>query len=108
MKVFNTTREWVIRSKPEFFLRDEKMHTRSCTYLGVAFIGPWFSLRETACAQDSRGYAALGTLERQCAHIRFQKKRIELRLFDTIVALNLLYKVETWRPSLNKEINWMF
>ena len=68
--VFNTTQAWVTRSEPEFFLGEEKVeYTCSYTYLGVTFTGPRFSLREVACARLSRGYAALGALERQCAHL---------------------------------------
>ena len=74
--VFNTTEAWVTSSEPEFFLGEEKVeYTRSYTYLGVTFIGPRFSLQEAACAQLSRGYAALGALKRQCAHLQFQEPR---------------------------------
>ena len=67
--VLNTTKAWVTRSELEFFLGEEKVYTRSYTYLGVTFTGPRFSLREAACARLSRGYVALGALERQCAHL---------------------------------------
>ena len=43
--VFNTTQAWVTRSKPEFFLGEKKVaYTCSFTHLGVAFVGPRFSL----------------------------------------------------------------
>ena len=77
-------------------------YTRSYTYLGVTFTGPRFSLQEAACARLSRGYAALGALERQCAHLQFQEPRTKLWLFDTLVTPTLLYGVEMWGPSLNK------
>ena len=58
------------------------------------------------CAQLSRGYAALGALERQCAHLQFQEPQTKLWLFDTLVTPTLLYGVQTWGPSLNKEKHW--
>ena len=73
--VFNTTQAWVIISEPEFFLREEKVEYKcSYTYLGVTFTGPRF-LWDAACARLSRGYAALGVLEGQCAHLQFQEPR---------------------------------
>ncbi len=105
--VFNTTQAWVTRAEPEFFFGDEKVaYTRSYTYLGVTFTGPRLSLHEAACARLSRGYAALGTLERQCAHIQFQEPRTKLWLFDTLVAPTLLYGVEIWGPSSYKGHKW--
>ena len=104
--VFSTTKAWVTRSEPEFFLREEKVaYTHFYTYLGVTFTGPRFSLREANCAQLSHGYAALGALERQCAHLQFQEPRIKLGLFDTLLTPTLLYGVEAWGPSLNKANN---
>ena len=81
-------------------------YTRSYTYLRVTFTGPRFSLHEVACARLSRGYAALGSLERQCAHIQFQEPRTKLWLFDTLVAPTLLYGVEIWGPSSYKVHKW--
>ena len=72
--VFNTTQAWVTRSEPEFFSGGEKVeYTCSYTYLGVIFTRPRFSLREVACARLSRGYAALGVLEIQCADLQFHE-----------------------------------
>ena len=97
--VFNTTQAWVTRSDSDFFLREEKVeYTRSYTYLGVTFTGPRFSLQEAACARLSRGYAALGALERQCANLQFQE--------NLVLTPTLLYGVETWGPSLNKANHW--
>ena len=47
-------------------------------------------------------YAALGALERQCAHLQFQEPRTKPWLFDALVTPTLLYEVETRGPSLNK------
>ena len=60
----------------------------------MTFTEPRFSLHEAASARLSHGYAALGTLERQCAHIQFQEPRTKLWLFDTLVTPTLLYGVE--------------
>ena len=76
--VFNTTQAWVRRSEPEFLGEEKVEYTPSYTYLGVTFTRPRFSLREAACAQLSRGYAALGALKRQCAHLQFQEPRTKL------------------------------
>ena len=57
-------------------------------------------------ARLSRGYAALGALERQCAHLQFQEPRTKLWLFDTRVTPTLLYGVETWGPRINKANHW--
>ena len=82
--VFNTTQAWVTRSEPKFFLGEEKVaYTCSYTYLGVTFIGPRFSLWEATCVGLSHGYAALGALESQCAHLQFQEPQTKLWLFDT-------------------------
>ena len=71
--MFNTIQAWVMRSEPQVFLGEKKVaYTQSYTYLRVIFVGPWFSLREVASAQLSRGYAALGALKRQCAHLMFK------------------------------------
>ena len=72
--VFNTTQAWVTRSEPEFFSGEEKVvYTFSYACLGVIFLGTRFSLQEVACAQLSRGYAALGDPERQC-NLQFQEQ----------------------------------
>ena len=42
---------------------------------------PRFSLQVAAGAQLSCGYAALDTLERQCAHIQIQEPQTKLWLF---------------------------
>ena len=63
------------------------------TYLGVTFTRPRFSLRQAACIRISHGYAALGALERQYAHLQFQEPRTKLWLFDTLVTPTLLYGV---------------
>ena len=63
----------------EFFFGEEKEeYARSYTYPGVTFTRPRFSLREAACARLSRGYAALGALDRQCAHLQFQEPQTKL------------------------------
>ena len=64
------------------------------------------SLLEAACARLSHRYAALGTRERQCGHLQFQKPQTKLWLFDTLVTPTLLYGVETWGPSLKKANHW--
>ena len=68
--------------------------------------GPQFSSCETACAQLSRGYAALSVLERQCANIQLQEPVTRLLLFEALVTLTLLYGTENWGPSLHKANNW--
>ena len=84
----------VTRSEPESFLREQKVaYTRSHTYLRVTFIGPWFSLHDTACVQFSNGYAALAKHERQSAHLQFPGPQTKLWLFDTLVTPTLLYVV---------------
>ena len=69
--VFNTTEEWVSRSKPECLLGEEKVpYIRSFIYVGVSFTQPYFSLQEAACVLFSCGNAALDDFERQC-HANF-------------------------------------
>ena len=70
-------------------------YIRSYTYLGVTFTGPKFSMRNAAFARLSCGYAALGALERQCAHLQFHEPQTNLWLFITLVTPTLLYGVET-------------
>jgi hypothetical protein len=72
----------------------------------VTFKGPRLFLQEAACARLSRGYAAVGALERQCTHIQFQEARTKLGLFDTLVTPTLLYGVEIWGLSSHKAHNW--
>lgn len=99
--VFNTTQAWVTRAEHQFTLRGEVVEcVRSYVYLGVTFKGPQFSMREAADARLTRGFAALGALERQCAHIQFQEPRTKLWLFDTLVTPTLLYGAPIWGPSL--------
>ena len=81
-------------------------YTRSYTYLGVTFTGPWFSLHEAACTRLSCGYAALAALERQRAHIQFQVPRTKRWLLDTFVTAALLFGVEIWGLSFHKTRNW--
>ena len=84
----------VTRSEPESFLREQKVaYTRSDIYLGVTFVGPRFSLHDTACVQFSNGYAALAKHESQSAHLQFPGPQTKLWLFDTLVTLSLLYEV---------------
>ena len=66
----------------------------------------WFSLQEAAYASFSHGFAALGAVERQCAHLQFQKPRNKPQLPDILVKQTLLYGVETWGPSLSKANSW--
>ena len=73
---------------------------REYVYLGVIFFGPCFSLRRAVDARLARGYATLGSLENQCAHIQFQEPRTKLWLFDTLLTPTLLYGVEVWGCSL--------
>ena len=95
------------KTDPKFFQGEEKVeYTRSYTQLGVTFTWLRFSLQEVACARLSCGYVALGALKRQCAHLSFQEQRTKLWLFDTLVTPTLLYGVETWQPTLNKENYW--
>ena len=63
-------------------------------------------LRGAAYARLSHGYAALGALERQCAHIQFQQPRTKLCLFNRLVKPTLLYRVETLEPRFDKADNW--
>ena len=51
-------------------------------------------------------YAALGALERQCAHIQFQEHRFKLWIFDMLVTLTLFYRIETSGLTLHKVNNW--
>ncbi|MCO5606114.1 hypothetical protein L7F22_060301 [Adiantum nelumboides] len=74
--VFNTTQAWVTRAEHQFTFRGEMVEqVRSYVYLGVTFTGPRFSLKQAADARLDRGFAALGRLERQCAHVQFQEPR---------------------------------
>ena len=50
-------------------------------------------------------YAALGDLERQCAHLQFQQPRTKLWLFDTLLTPTLLYGVEICGLSFNNTNN---
>ena len=43
----------------------------SYVYLGVVFTRPMFSRRGVATTRLTRGYAALGSLERMCSHVQF-------------------------------------
>ena len=82
--IFNTYQAWVGRLELEFFLGEGKVtYRRSWTYLGVIFIGPWFSLLLSFCSRRSDEYAALVTLERQFAYVLFQEPQTKLWLFDT-------------------------
>ena len=94
--VFNTTQVWVTRSKPEFFLGQEKVeYTCSYTYLGVTFTWPRFTLQEAACARVSRGYAALGALERQSAHLRSKPHKLSLNTCGYLIhLLHQLFSME--------------
>ena len=101
---FNTPQTWVTRLEPKFFLEEEKVaYTCSYTYLGVTFYR----------AQDllTRGCLCLtvswvcNSLERQCAHLKFQEPQTKLWLFDTFVTPTLLYGVKTWESSLNMANN---
>ena len=51
-------------------------------------------------------HAALGALERQCAHLQFQEPQTKLRRFDSLVASILLYGIEIWGLSLNSTNIW--
>ena len=65
------------RSEPNFFLGEEKVqYTCSYAYLGVTFTGPRFSLQEATCAQLSRGYTAIGALERLYALYSFRSYKL--------------------------------
>ncbi|MCO5553894.1 hypothetical protein L7F22_007420 [Adiantum nelumboides] len=102
--VFNTTQAWVTRAEHQFTFRGERVEqVRSYVYLGVTFTGPRFSLKQAAEARLDRGFAALGRLERQCAHVQFQELRTKLWLFESLVTPALLYGSMVWGPSLNTE-----
>ena len=77
---------------------------RSYVYLGVTFSSPQFLLRATIDARLDRGYAALGALERQCAHVQFQEPRVKLWLFETLVVPILFYGAAIWGPSVGGAI----
>ena len=63
--VLTLTQTWVTRSEPKFFLEEENV---AYTHPRVTFTRPQFPLHEATYAQLPCGYAALDTLERQCAH----------------------------------------
>ena len=97
--VFNTTPQWVKRSAPTLVHDEVTMeNTDSYTYLGVPFTEPRSNLRRAAETRLSRAYEALGGLERMCSQVQFQDPRTKLWLFDTLVALTMLYGVQVWGP----------
>ncbi|MCO5596759.1 hypothetical protein L7F22_050828 [Adiantum nelumboides] len=99
--VFNTTQAWVTRAEHQFTFRGEMVEqVRSYVYLGVTFTGPRFSLKQAADARLDRGFAALGRLERQCAHVQFQEPRTKLWLFESLVTPALLDWIKRHRRSL--------
>lgn len=57
-------------------------------------------IRHAAEAKYTRGYAALGALERQCTYVQFQESHTKLWLFDMLVTPALLYGSPIWAPSL--------
>ncbi|MCO5592395.1 hypothetical protein L7F22_046398 [Adiantum nelumboides] len=102
--MFNTTHAWVTRAEHQFTFRGEMVEqVRSYVYIGVTFTGPPFSLKQAADGRLDKDFAALGRLERQCAHIQVQEPRTKLWLFDSLVTLALLYGSMVWGPSLNTE-----
>ncbi|MCO5570021.1 hypothetical protein L7F22_023735 [Adiantum nelumboides] len=102
--VFSTTQAWVTRAEHQFTFRGERVEqVRSYVYLGVIFTGPRFSPKQAAEARLDRGFAALGRLERQCAHVQFQEPRTKLWLFESLVTLALLYGSMVWGLSLSTE-----
>ena len=97
--VFNTTPQWVRRSIPTFAYGQEIVeYTDAYTYLGVVFSGLVLSLRRAAETRLRRAYAALGRMERMCLQVEPQTK---LWLFDTLVTLAMLYRVQIWGPSID-------
>ncbi|MCO5581173.1 hypothetical protein L7F22_035051 [Adiantum nelumboides] len=78
----------------------------SYVYLGVTFTGPRFSLKQAADARLDRGFAALGRLERQCAHVQFQEPRTKLWLFESLVTPALL--LEELRGVWNTRGDWFY
>ena len=51
----------------------------------------------------TRAYAALGGLERMCSQVQFQEPQTKLWIFDTRVALAMLYRVQFWGPSMDHQ-----
>ena len=71
----------------------------SYTYLGVTFTGPRFSLQKAACAQLSHGYATLGALKRQCAHLQFQEPQ-EITSKSALLSRRICCSMES--PSISR------
>ena len=96
MMVFNITQPCVTSSEPELIVRREKggihtiLHIHRSNNQRASI-----QLQPAACAQLSRGYAALGALERQYTHLQFQEPQTKLWI-------SLSYTVD----SLHKENNW--
>ncbi|MCO5594811.1 hypothetical protein L7F22_048845 [Adiantum nelumboides] len=64
------TQAWVTRTDHQFTFRGEMVEqVQSYVYLGVTFTSPRFSLKQATDARLDKGFAALGRLERQCAHV---------------------------------------
>ena len=78
----------------------------SYVYLGVTFTATQGKFSMTQAAKDklTRGYAALGALERQCHQAHFQEPRTKGWLFDTLVTPALMYSSSVWGPGLTAGI----
>ena len=74
----------------------------SYIYLGITFTATQGKFSMTQAARDrlTRGYAALGALERQCHQAHFQEPRTKGWLFDTLVTPALMYSSSMWGPGL--------
>ena len=103
--VFNTTQAWITRSNQYSYRKRKRQYIQSYTYLRVKCLGESVPLWEVACAQHSHGYAALGTLERQCTYIQFQESLTKLWL-DTLETPTLLYGRKIWGLILYRERKW--
>ena len=68
-------------------------YANSYTYPQVMFTGLIFSMRGAAEARLTKGYAALGGLERVFSQVEFQEPCTKLWLFDTLVTSAMLYGV---------------
>ena len=78
----------------------------SYVYLGVTFTATQgrFSMTQAARDRLTRGYAALGALERQCHQAHFQEPRTKGWLFDTLVTPALMLYSSVWGPGLTAAI----
>ena len=103
--IFHTSAQ--VRQQTTFTLANGQVEiVGSYVYLGVTFTATQgrFSMTQAARDRLTRGYAALGALERQCHQAHFQEPRTKGWLFDTLVTPALMYSSSVWGPGLTDAI----